>query len=108
MPKIYEVEVIEEDQHYSLQQVCEAIHLDSEFITQCVDFGIAETQHQLIEEWSFSVSSIVRLQKAYRLQRDLNINFTGLGLVLDLLEDVEQLHAEVGVLKKKLKHWESV
>jgi chaperone modulatory protein CbpM len=43
----------------------------------------------------FSAASIVRVQKANRLQRDLGVNLAGTALVLDLLDRIEALEARL-------------
>lgn len=47
----------------------------------------------------FETSSIARLRRAMRLRRDLGINANSLGLVLDLLERIEDLEDELNRLK---------
>ena len=106
MTRVFEVEIISEGQGYSLEDVCRRINLEEDFVVQCVDFGIAEVEGRGRAEWHFSPTTIVRIQRAWRLRRDLDINFTGLGVVLDLLDDIEDMRREITVLRKKLKHWE--
>lgn len=107
MKEIYEMEIVGENYEYSLQEICQSMQSDTEFIIQCIDYGLTDVQGENAEEWRFSVSAIVRLQRAYRLQRDLDINFTGLGVVLDLLDDIEDLRTQLKKAQKKLKHWEN-
>ncbi|MDT8398964.1 MAG: chaperone modulator CbpM [Pseudomonadales bacterium] len=106
MTEIYEVEILNEGHHYTLQELCQSLQADADFIVQCVDYGIAEVEGETREQWKFSTLALVRIQRAYRLQRDLDINFTGLGVVLDLLDDVEALRAQRNTLEKRLRHWE--
>lgn len=106
MTSIFEVEVIGEGHEYTLREICQRINLDEEFVVQCVDYGITEVTTGRAAEWRFSPGAIRRLQRAWRLQRDLEINFTGLGVVLDLLDDIEDMRHQIAVLEKRLKHWE--
>ena len=106
MTSIYEVEVIGQGHGYSLQEICQRINLQEEFVVSCVDYGIADVSGNSAAEWQFSPAEIAKIQRAWRLRRDLDINFTGLGVVLDLLEDIEDLRHRVKVLEKKLRHWE--
>ena len=106
MSKFYELEVIEPDQKYTLQDVCQRIQLEQEFVVQCVEFGITEIEIQENQDWLFSITDILKLQKAYRLQRDLEIDFSSTGLVLDLLDDIDDLHAQVHQLQQQIRHWE--
>jgi chaperone modulatory protein CbpM len=108
MPKTYRLETLEIDQRYTLDELCQRIKLQSDFVIQCVEYGIAETEsgEQQIEEWLFPVSCIDRLKKAARLQRDLGLDFNGLAVVIDLLDDIENLRSKVNALNRKLEQWE--
>lgn len=106
MSGIYEVEILHEGEGYSLHELCQRIRLEEDFIVQCVDYGIADVRGSTPSQWQFSPADIARLQRAWRLQRDLDINFTGLGVVLDLLDDIEELRQQLDVLRKRLHHWE--
>ena len=37
-----------------------------------------------------------------RLRRDLGINWSGIGVVLDLLDKIEELEREIAWLRKKI------
>ena len=106
MSKSFELEFIEPEQRYTIQDVCQRIQLDKEFVVQCVEYGITEIEIQQEQEWLFSTLDILKLQKAYRLQRELEINFSSIGIILNLLEDIDDLHAQVNQLQQQLQHWE--
>ena len=106
MTAIYEVEILEHGHGYTLKETCQRVNLEEDFILECVDYGIAPVIGESADDWRFSPAAIARLQRAWRLQRDLEINFTGLGVVLDLLDEMEDLRRKVSVLEKKLRHWE--
>ena len=107
MARIFEVEVIDEPMVLSLEELCSRIAPDEDFVIQCVDHGIAEVAGDNAGQWRFSSTAVLRIQRAYRLHRDLDINFTGLGVVLDLIEEMAQLRQELSVVRKRLKQWES-
>lgn len=106
MIKIYEMDQLDTWVTCSFTELCQRSNLDSDFVVQCVEVGIADPQGDSPVEWSFTSSAAVRIQKAYRLQRDLEIDLNGLAVVLDLLDEVETLQEELGSLRKRLAHWE--
>jgi chaperone modulatory protein CbpM len=106
MIKVYEMDQLDTWMTCNLSELCLRNNLDSDFVVQCVEVGIAEVEGATPVEWSFTSRAAVRIQKAYRLQRDLEINLNGLAMVLDLLEEVATLQDEVAYLRKKLSHWE--
>src|SRR5688500_8672463 len=106
MVKIYEMDQLDTWVTCSFNELCLRNNIDTEFVVQCVEVGIVDAQGNSPVEWSFTSRAAVRIQKAYRLQRDLEINLNGLAMVLDLLEEIETLQDEVTSLRKRLSHWE--
>ena len=106
MSDIHKMELIDEGLRLDLEDICQRLQTDESFVIRCVEFGIAEAEGETQAQWQFSFSSVMRLQKACRLQRDLEMDFAGLAMVLDLLEDVEDLRRQMRILEKRLEHWE--
>ncbi|HSH12167.1 MAG TPA: chaperone modulator CbpM [Desulfurivibrionaceae bacterium] len=107
MAKTVEPEAIEQGQGYTLKEVCLRYCLDSDFVIQCVDFGITEVQGGgRTETWVFPLEGVRRMEKAWRLQHDLGLDFTGLAIVLDLLEEIDQLNGRLATLSRRLSEWE--
>ena len=50
----------------------------------------------------FPVRAVVRLRKALRLRRDLGVNLTAVGIVLDLLERQEAMELELERLRAEI------
>lgn len=93
---------------YSFDELCRRPRLDADFVLQCVEAGIVDMQaRQPPQEWRFSATTVLRLERARRLQHDLEIQLNDLALVLDLLDEVEGLRLEVAMLRRRLQHWES-
>jgi len=54
------------------------------------------------QQWQFQVACVTRVKKAARLYQDLDIDLADLGLVLNLLDEIEQLKSENNQLKQQL------
>ncbi|MCK9620676.1 MAG: chaperone modulator CbpM [Methylobacter sp.] len=91
--------VIEEDS-LTLEQLCHACGVHAEWVISLVEESIIEPQGDEIQVWRFSGASLVRVRSALRLQRDLGVNLAGIALALDLMEELENLRAEL----KKMQH----
>jgi chaperone modulatory protein CbpM len=96
---IYTGTVIEEDS-LTLEQLCHACGVHAEWVISLVEESIIEPQGDEIQVWRFSGASLVRVRSALRLQRDLGVNLAGIALALDLMEELENLRAEL----KKMQH----
>jgi chaperone modulatory protein CbpM len=84
-----------EDDHLSLGQLCRACDVHAEWVICLVEEGIIEPEGNEIQSWRFSGANLVRVRSALRLQRDLGINLAGIGLALDLIEEVVNLRAQL-------------
>lgn len=94
-------------QVFNLDELCQRRLLDAEFVVQCVELGIVDIHHaQPRSAWRFPVAAVLRMERAQRLQRDLGVQTDDLALVLELLDEVETLRAEVTALRRRLQHWE--
>lgn len=91
----------------SLDELCERCAFDRVFVEQCVEHGIAEVSGTLASDWQFSAGAVLRLRKAWRLHRDLDIQLGNLVLILELLEERDRLQLEVSLLQQKLQKWEN-
>jgi len=91
---------------FTLREVCERGDCHAEFIIKLVDYGIISPIEEGNEarQWQFDVAALNRLQKAMRLQRDLNVNLPGLALSLDLLDEVNTMRREMARLEQRLRH----
>lgn len=90
----------------TLGEVCRRTRINEAFIVECVEHGVAPVAGTDSPAWRFSVMSILRLQKAWRLHRDLELQVSSLALVLDLLDERDQLQQQLDELRARLGHWE--
>jgi len=67
---------------------------------QRIDSFIEQHTGITLKCWQFSGESIIRVQEAIRLQRDLGINLPGTALALELLDEVKALRQQVSSLQR--------
>lgn len=91
----------------TLQELCERIAaVDEHFIVQCVEQGIAHVRGRDPGEWLFTSTAVLRIRKAYRLHRDLDLQIDSLGMVLELLDERDSLRQQIDALQRRLQQWE--
>lgn len=88
----------------TLRDLCQVF--DEHFIVQCVEQGIAPVTGRAAPEWRFPATSVLRIRRAWRLHRDLDVQFSSLPLVLELIDERDLLHREVIALRQRLGQWE--
>jgi len=84
---------------YSLNELSNACNVEAAWVVQLVEEGIIEARGATVAEWRFSSTSVVRLAKAKRFDRDLGLNPAGIALVFDLLSEIDRLKARLSVLQ---------
>lgn len=84
-----------EDDSLTLEQLCHACDVQTDWVISLVEESIIEPQGDQIQVWRFSGASLVRVRSAQRLQSDLGLNLAGIALALDLMEELEGLRAEL-------------
>ena len=87
--------VLEEADEMTFEQLCEACAIDEQWIAELVHEGVLEPRGQGVARWRFSALSVRRVQITWRLQRDLDVNLPGAGLILDLMDEIEVLRRQL-------------
>ena len=98
--KILNGTLLDEQTELTLNDLCFACSSSEEWIIELVDEGALEPVNFQVTgyqqtQWLFSANSLQRARTAMRLQRDLNINLSGVALALDLLEEIEILETQL-------------
>ena len=88
----------------SLTQVVKITGLRADLIEKFVCLGLIDPigKDPHTQEWIFPKEVLPLIQKIMRLHYDLEINFAGIGLVLELLSKIEELEARIRELESLL------
>ena len=92
--------VQEEDATWSLVEICQTYRISEELLSEMLDHGLFPHQKKSIEQLSFDRSMLDRIQSARRLHSDLGVNAPGVVLALELLDELERLRSELGILRR--------
>jgi chaperone modulatory protein CbpM len=84
-----------EDDNLTLEQLCHVCDVQADWVISLVEESIIEPQGDERHRWRFSGTCVVRVRSALRLQRDLGVNLAGIALALDLMEELEDLRAQL-------------
>jgi chaperone modulatory protein CbpM len=85
-------QLVEEEVTLTLDELCGACAVERERIVELVELGVLETQ---ADARQFGGAALRRARLALRLQRDLDLNAAGAALVIELLERIEGLEAQL-------------
>jgi len=98
---IHSVTILDETVTFTLEDLSQTTNIQAELIKEMVEQGLLEPQGEAPEQWLFPVSALQRSRTVVRLQRDLGVNVAGSALVLELLEQIEELRAQLELLKHR-------
>lgn len=85
-----------------MEEFCEVTDLSAAYVIEIVEHGILEPQGKVPKDWLFTDYELVLAKRAAKLRHDLELEWEGVALALDLLEEVKQLRAENQMLKQRL------
>lgn len=92
--------LLDDNATYTVVELSKICVTDQDTIVEMVEYGIIAPLEPKAQAMTFSGDAITRLQKALRLHHDLSINWPGISLALELLDEIEDLRAELENLKK--------
>jgi chaperone modulatory protein CbpM len=91
--------LVDETTVVSLEQVSVFCSVRRERIVALVEEGVLQPvtrrRSPQVDQWRFAGDSLKRAAKAIRLQRELDIDVSAIGLVLDLLDEIENLRGRL-------------
>ena len=87
--------VVEHGLGFTLSELSQASCSSEQQLLALVDEGVLEPQGRSPADWVFDASSLRTARNALRLVDELALNPAGAALVLDLLAQIEHLHARL-------------
>jgi chaperone modulatory protein CbpM len=87
--------------------ICQRVQISEQDLIDIVSLGIIEPQDRKASEWQFDDAVLAEIARATRLRRDLEINWEGVALALELLDEVQALRRENHALLRRLKRFEA-
>jgi hypothetical protein len=80
----------------SRQEVAVRCGVDEAFVEQLVRLGVIEPSGR-----GFACEVTLRVRRFVRLQRDLDVNFEGAAVIVDLLDRIEALEHDLAALRRR-------
>lgn len=95
--------VLDDESIFSLADLSRHCRISAEQLINMVDYGLIKPLDSSgsCSHWRFSGSCLLRVEKAIRLQRDLELNLPGIALALELLDEIHLLRQTVAALKRR-------
>ncbi len=85
----------------SMEELATLARLHPEMLDRLVKWGLVDPEESE-PELLFQETVVPRIWRIMRLRRDLGINWAGIGVVLDLLDKIDELEREIAWLRKQI------
>ena len=96
-------EVLDDPAEFNLRQLCDICQVTPELLRVMVSEGVLSARGDQPSSWQFTAASVTRVRRACRLRNDLELDYSGLALALDLMEERDRLRAEVQQLRHEFR-----
>lgn len=88
-----------------LRELCEELDLPRDACVTLVEHGLIRPQGKHPEDWRFDITSVSVVRRAVRLRRDLDLEWSAVAMVVDLLEERDRLRAELEAMEQRLNRF---
>jgi chaperone modulatory protein CbpM len=85
-----------------MKEFCQVVDMPATYVIEIVEHGILEPQGTKPDEWLFDTYSLSVAKRAAKLHHDLALEWDGVALALDLLDELDHVRAENRMLKQRL------
>lgn len=90
----------------TVKELCEREDLSRTLLIELVEYNIARPlAGSSSEDWVFDATATHWLKRAIRLQRDLDIDWFAVAMLVDLLRERESLNEENRLLRQRLNRF---
>ena len=90
------------DEPLTPEKIAETVGVRVKLVILLIENGLLETvDDELEEQILLPRHTILRLRKMQRLRRDLKVNYTGAGVILDMVEQMESMRHELNEMRAR-------
>lgn len=96
------VGVLVEDYSVSFVEVCAGYNISEHLLLEMLEHGLISSIETPNRQLQFDREMLSRISRALRLQEDLGLNAAGVVLALELLDELDDVNQELGILQRLL------
>ncbi|MCB1748664.1 MAG: chaperone modulatory protein CbpM [Gammaproteobacteria bacterium] len=95
-------ELLADDRHLTLAELVDASGVRVELIVEMVSHDILRPHGRGAPDWRFPAPALARVRRVVRLRQDLELNWPGVCLALELLDELHDLRRRHRALLRRL------
>ncbi|AUF94699.1 chaperone modulatory protein CbpM [Pseudomonas sp. 02C 26] len=85
-----------------MRTLCQEADITADWVIEIVEHGIVQPSGRTPDDWLFDDRAPVTLKRAVKLHQELELEWEGVALALELLEEVQHLRSENSMLRQRL------
>lgn len=97
-----EPELLAEELEFDLHELASLSGVETHLIIEMVGHAILEPLGSDSADWRFPAPTLPRVRRALRLRRDLDLNWPGVCLAIELLDELAELRRRQRALLRRL------
>ena len=90
--------IVDDSTTFTISEICSRCNVSHDLLVQMMEHGLFEFNNPLHDDFKIDLKTLQRIESAFHLHRDLEINMPGIALVLELRDELETLRNELNVL----------
>lgn len=87
---------------FTVTEFCKSVQISEDILNEIIDEGILDPSGTTPETWYFDAHMAEVARRAIRLQKELDIEWAGIAVAMDLLKELDQLRTENDRLRQRL------
>jgi len=90
---------------FSLTEICHAVEMPEHMVIELIHHDIVQPAGEHPSEWIFDITMLSIAKRAVRLHLDLELEWSAIAVIEDLLQQREQLQMENDSLRQQLQRF---
>ncbi len=90
---------------FTVIELCQIVGLSRDELSEVVGLGVITPKDETRTQWIFDHAALSHLQRARRLQYELDLDWPGIAMTLTLLDKMDRLSKENAQLRRQLERF---
>ncbi|WP_027350632.1 chaperone modulator CbpM [Halotalea alkalilenta] len=90
---------------FDFDELCSHAGVTGDIVVTIVEHGILAPSGHEPRQWRFDVNAVLVVKRVVRLRRDLDLDWQGAALALELFDENQRLRAENAYLRRRLERF---
>ena len=92
--------IVDENTTFTIREICTRCNIPYQIIIQMAEHGLFDLSTNLDDDTEIDLKTLKRIEAAFRLHQDLEINMPGVSLILELKDQIDLLQQQLDLLNK--------